>query len=123
MLTVNGIGPSGAAWLLIAAGDNTRLPTKGHFASWNGPALLHVSAGTGLGWGVVRPRDSHGTCDGFGRGACVGCVGRKPLAGRCARRARSGDTTSVKGVRCRPDSDPFARATTRVTGTRTVQAR
>jgi hypothetical protein len=38
MLTLHGIGPSGAARLLIDVGEITRFPTKGHFASWNGTA-------------------------------------------------------------------------------------
>jgi transposase len=33
-----GIGPSGAARLLVEAGDITRFPDKAHFASWNGTA-------------------------------------------------------------------------------------
>ncbi len=45
LLTLNGIGPSGAARLLIDVGDITRFPTKGHFASWNGTAPLDASSG------------------------------------------------------------------------------
>jgi transposase len=45
LLTLNGIGPSGAARLLIDVGDITRFPTKGHFASWNGTAPLEASSG------------------------------------------------------------------------------
>ncbi len=45
LLTLNGIGPSGAARLLINVGDITRFPTKGHFASWNGTAPLDASSG------------------------------------------------------------------------------
>src|SRR5262249_26880350 len=33
---LNGIGPSGAARLLVEVGDISRFPTKAHFASWNG---------------------------------------------------------------------------------------
>jgi transposase len=33
LLDLHGIGPSGAARLLVEAGDITRFPTKGHFAS------------------------------------------------------------------------------------------
>jgi transposase len=45
LLTLNGVGPSGAARLLIDVGDITRFPTKGHFASWNGTAPLDASSG------------------------------------------------------------------------------
>jgi len=45
LLTLNGIGPSGAARLLIDVGDITRFPTRGHFASWNGTAPLDASSG------------------------------------------------------------------------------
>jgi transposase len=45
LLTLNGIGPSGAARLLIDVGDITRFPSKGHFASWNGTAPLDASSG------------------------------------------------------------------------------
>jgi transposase len=45
LMSLNGIGPSGAARLLIDVGDITRFPTKGHFASWNGTAPLDASSG------------------------------------------------------------------------------
>jgi transposase len=45
LMALNGIGPSGAARLLIDVGDITRFPTKGHFASWNGTAPLDASSG------------------------------------------------------------------------------
>lgn len=63
MLTLNGIGLSGAARLLIDVGNNTRLPTKGHFASWNGTALLDVSpARASAGVSCVRvTATSHAT--------------------------------------------------------------
>jgi transposase len=35
---LHGIGPSGAARLLVEVGDITRFPTRAHFASWNGAA-------------------------------------------------------------------------------------
>ncbi|RZU19408.1 transposase [Kribbella rubisoli] len=40
-----GIGPSGAARLLVEVGDITRFPTKAHFASWNGTAPIDASSG------------------------------------------------------------------------------
>ncbi len=42
---LNGIGPSGAARLLIEAGDVTRFPSRAHFASWNGTAPIDASPG------------------------------------------------------------------------------
>lgn len=40
-----GIGPSGAARLLVEIGDITRLPNRDHFASWNGTAPIDASSG------------------------------------------------------------------------------
>jgi transposase len=45
LMSLNGIGPSGAARLLIEAGDITRFPSKAHFASWNGTAPIDASSG------------------------------------------------------------------------------
>jgi transposase len=42
---LNGIGPSGAARLLVEIGDITRFPSKAHFASWNGTAPIDASSG------------------------------------------------------------------------------
>jgi transposase len=42
---LHGIGPSGAARLLVEAGEVTRFPTKAHFASWNGTAPIDASSG------------------------------------------------------------------------------
>src|SRR6476620_7930499 len=40
-----GIGPSGAARLLVEVGDITRFPDREHFASWNGTAPIDASSG------------------------------------------------------------------------------
>ena len=45
MTSLNGIGPSGAARLLVEAGDPARFPDKAHFASWNGTAPIDASSG------------------------------------------------------------------------------
>src|SRR4051794_16118866 len=45
LLELKGIGPSGAARLLVEVGDITRFPDKGHFASWNGTAPIDASSG------------------------------------------------------------------------------
>jgi transposase len=42
---LNGIGPSGAARLLVEAAGITRFPGKAHFASWNGTAPIDASSG------------------------------------------------------------------------------
>ena len=42
---LHGMGPSGAARLLIEVGDITRFPTRAHFASWNGTAPIDASSG------------------------------------------------------------------------------
>jgi transposase len=55
LLDLHGIGPSGAARLLVEVGDVTRFPTKGHFASWAGAAPIDASSGDN-----VRHRLSRG---------------------------------------------------------------
>ncbi len=42
---LTGIGPSGAARLLVETADITRFPTRAHFASWNGTAPIDASSG------------------------------------------------------------------------------
>lgn len=46
-----GIGPTGAAMLLVEVGDITRFPDRNHFASWTGTAPIDASSGD-----VVRHR-------------------------------------------------------------------
>jgi transposase len=45
LMDLHGIGPSGAARLLVEVGDITRFPNRGHFASWNGTAPIDASSG------------------------------------------------------------------------------
>jgi transposase len=45
LLDLHGIGPTGAARLLVEVGDITRFSTKAHFASWNGTAPIDASSG------------------------------------------------------------------------------
>jgi transposase len=45
LLQLHGIGPSGAARLLVEVGDITRFPDRSHFASWNGTAPIDASSG------------------------------------------------------------------------------
>ncbi|WP_245616056.1 IS110 family transposase [Phycicoccus jejuensis] len=52
---LHGIGPSGAARLIVEVGDITRFPNAGHFASWTGTAPIDASSGDN-----VRHRLSRG---------------------------------------------------------------
>jgi len=45
LMDLHGIGPCGAARLLVDVGDITRFPTRAHFASWNGTAPIDASSG------------------------------------------------------------------------------
>jgi hypothetical protein len=45
LMQLEGIGPSGAARLLVEVADITRFPDRGHFASWNGTAPIGASSG------------------------------------------------------------------------------
>jgi transposase len=45
LLALKGIGPSGAARLLVEVSDITRFPSRAHFASWNGTAPIDASSG------------------------------------------------------------------------------
>jgi transposase len=45
VMALHGIGPSGAARLLVDVGDITRFPNRAHFASWNGTAPIDASSG------------------------------------------------------------------------------
>ena len=45
LMTLEGIGLSGAARLLVETAGITRFPDRGHFASWNGTAPIDASSG------------------------------------------------------------------------------
>jgi transposase len=45
---LHGIGPSGAARLLVEVGDITRFPDRAHFASWTGTAPIDASSGDNI---------------------------------------------------------------------------
>ena len=45
LMDLPGIGPTGAARLLVEIGDITRFPNRDHFASWNGTAPIDASSG------------------------------------------------------------------------------
>nr|WP_297426748.1 transposase [uncultured Actinotalea sp.] len=44
LLDLNGIGPSGAARLLVEMGYITRFPNRAHLASWTGTAFIDASS-------------------------------------------------------------------------------
>ena len=60
LTSLNGIGPSVAARLLIEAGDITRFPSKAHFASWNGTAPIDASSGEQVTTPLQRPAPEPG---------------------------------------------------------------
>jgi transposase len=45
LMDLHGIGPTGAARLLVEVGDITRFPDRNHFASWTGTAPIDASSG------------------------------------------------------------------------------
>lgn len=45
LMDLHGIGPSGAARLLVEVGDITRFPSRAHFASWTGTTPIDASSG------------------------------------------------------------------------------
>ena len=45
LMDLHGIGPSGAARLLVEVGQIARFPDRAHFASWNGTAPIDASSG------------------------------------------------------------------------------
>jgi transposase len=55
LMDLKGIGPSGAARLLVEIGDITRFPDNNHFGSWTGTAPIDASSGDN-----VRHRLSRG---------------------------------------------------------------
>jgi transposase len=56
---LNGIGPSGAARLLVDAGDIARFPSRAHFASWNGTAPIDASSGDQVRHRLSRAGNRH----------------------------------------------------------------
>jgi transposase len=44
-MDLHGIGPAGAARILVDVGDIARFPDRDHFASWTGTAPLDASSG------------------------------------------------------------------------------
>jgi len=59
LLALHGIGPSGAARLLVEVGEITRFPDKGHFASWTGTAPIDASSGDNVRQRLSRGGNRH----------------------------------------------------------------
>ncbi len=80
LLTLNGIGPSGAARPLIDVGDITRSPTKGHFASSNGTAPLDASSGDHIRHRLSSAgnRRSTGPCTSWRPSSCANPLSPDP---------------------------------------------
>jgi transposase len=95
---LHGIGPSGAARLLVEVGDITRFPTRAHFASWTGTAPIDASSGD-----HVRHRLSRGGNRQINRVLHVMAVVqlRNPTEGRAYYdRKKAAGKTSMEAMRC-----------------------
>jgi transposase len=95
---LHGIGPSGAARLLVEVGDITRFPSKAHFASWNGTAPIDASSGD-----QVRHRLSRKGNRQINRVLHIMAVVqlRNPTQGRAYyERKKTASKTSMEALRC-----------------------
>jgi transposase len=93
-----GIGPSGAARLLVEVGDIARLPSKAHFASWNATAPIDASSGE-----QVRHRLSRAANRQINRVPHIMATVqlRNPTEDRAHfDRRKTGDKTSMQATRC-----------------------
>jgi transposase len=98
LLELRGIGPSGAARLLVEVGDITRFPDRGHFASWTGTAPIDASSGD-----HVRHRLSRGGNRQINRVLHIMAVVqlRNPTEGRAYfDRKKASGKTSMEAMRC-----------------------
>ena len=98
LLDLHGIGPSGAARLLVEVGEITRFPDRGHFASWTGTAPIDASSGD-----HVRHRLSRGGNRQINRVLHIMAVVqlRNPTEGRAYfDRKKASGKTSMEAMRC-----------------------
>ena len=98
LMNLPGIGPSGAARLLVEVGDITRFPDKAHFASWNGTAPIDASSGD-----QVRHRLSRGGNRQINRVLHImaGVQIRNPSAGRdYYDRKKTDGKAPMEAMRC-----------------------
>lgn len=98
LIDLHGIGPTGAARLLVEVGDITRFPDRGHFASWTGTAPIDASSGE-----HVRHRLSRGGNRQINRVLHIMAVVqlRNPTEGRAYfDRKKADGKTSMEAMRC-----------------------
>jgi transposase len=98
LLDLHGIGPSGAARLLVEVGDITRFPDRNHFASWTGTAPVDASSGD-----HIRHRLSRGGNRQINRVLHTMAVVqlRNPTEGRVYfDRKKAGGKSSNEAMRC-----------------------
>ena len=98
LLDLHGIGPSGAARLLVEVGDITRFPDRNHFASWTGTAPIDASSGD-----HVRHRLSRGGNRQINRVLHIMATVqlRNPTEGRAYfDRKKAGGKSSMEAMRC-----------------------
>ncbi len=97
LLALHGIGPSGAARLLIDVGDITRFPSKAHFASWNGTAPIDASSGD-----QIRHRLSRAGNRQINRTLHIMATVQlpNPTEGRAYYDRKAAGKTSMESMRC-----------------------
>jgi len=98
LLGLHGIGPSGAARLLVEVGDLARFPDRNHFASWTGTAPIDASSGD-----HVRHRLSRGGNRQINRVLHIMATVqlRTPTEGRAYfDRKKAAGKTSMEAMRC-----------------------
>jgi transposase len=98
LMDLHGIGPSGAARLLVEVGDITRFPSRAHFASWNGTAPIDASSGE-----QVRHRLSRAGNRQINRALHIMATVqlRNPTEGRAYfDRKKASGKTSMEAMRC-----------------------
>jgi transposase len=99
LLELHGIGPSGAARLLVEVGDLSRFPDRNHFASWTGTAPIDASSGD-----HVRHRLSRGGNRQINRVlhimATVQLRTRSTEGRAYFDRKKAGGKTSMEAMRC-----------------------
>ena len=100
-MDLHGIGPSGAARLLVEVGDITRFPDRGHFASWNGTAPIDASSGD-----QVRHRLSRAGNRQINRTLHIMATVqlRNPTEGRAYYDRRKADGQDLDGSDARPET-------------------
>lgn len=98
LLGLHGVGPSGAARLLVEVGDLSRFPNRNHFASWTGTAPIDASSGD-----HVRHRLSRGGNRQINRVLHIMATVqlRTPTEGRVSfDRKKAAGKTSMEAMRC-----------------------